>query len=64
MIKDLVVNLTVGTSRDVAGPFAISLAEAFEAHVAAAKAANLVLVLRKTASGIMVLAVDTRCAPK
>jgi nucleotide-binding universal stress UspA family protein len=35
MIKDLVVNLTVGTSRDVAGPFAISLAEAFEAHVAA-----------------------------
>jgi nucleotide-binding universal stress UspA family protein len=35
MIKDLVVNLTVGAGRDVAGPFAISLAEAFEAHVAA-----------------------------
>ena len=35
MIKDLVVNLTVGSGRDVAGPFAISIAEAFEAHVAA-----------------------------
>jgi len=35
MTKDLVVNLTVGASRDVAGPFAISLAEAFGAHVAA-----------------------------
>src|SRR4051795_1399033 len=35
MIKDVVVNLTVGASRDVAGPFAISLAEAFGAHVAA-----------------------------
>ena len=35
MIKDLVVNLTVGEGSDVAGPFAISIAEAFEAHVAA-----------------------------
>src|SRR5690349_8274179 len=33
MIKDLVVNLSVG-ERDVAGPFAISVAEAFGAHVA------------------------------
>jgi nucleotide-binding universal stress UspA family protein len=33
MIKDLVVNLSVD-GRDVAGPFAISLAEAFGAHVA------------------------------
>jgi nucleotide-binding universal stress UspA family protein len=33
MIKDLVVNLTVG-GRDVAGPYAISIAEAFGAHVA------------------------------
>jgi nucleotide-binding universal stress UspA family protein len=33
MIKDLVVNLSVG-GRDVAGPFAISVAEAFSAHVA------------------------------
>src|SRR2546430_2643391 len=32
MIKDLVVNLSVD-GRDVAGPFAISLAEAFGAHV-------------------------------
>ena len=35
MIKDLVVNLTVGSGPDVAGPFAISIADAFKAHVAA-----------------------------
>jgi len=34
MIKDLVVNLSVGTGRDAAGPYAISVAEAFGAHVA------------------------------
>lgn len=33
MIKDLIVNLTTG-SRDVAGPYAVSIAEAFGAHVA------------------------------
>jgi len=32
MIKDLIVNLTVGSDRDVAGPYAISIAEAFGAH--------------------------------
>ena len=35
MIKDLVVNLTESEGRDVAGPYAISVAEAFDAHVAA-----------------------------
>lgn len=35
MIKDLIVNLTVGDGRDVAGPYAISIAEAFGAHVGA-----------------------------
>jgi nucleotide-binding universal stress UspA family protein len=34
MIKDLVVNLTVGSGLDVAGPYAISIAETFQAHVA------------------------------
>jgi nucleotide-binding universal stress UspA family protein len=34
MIKDLVVNLTVAGGADTAGPFAISVAEAFGAHVA------------------------------
>jgi len=34
MVKDLVVNLTVGSDRDVAAQFAISIAEAFEAHIA------------------------------
>ena len=34
MIKDLVVNLTEG-DRDVAGPYAISIAEMFDAHVTA-----------------------------
>src|SRR5215468_1777929 len=35
MIKDLVVNLTVGESRGDPGAYAVSLAEAFGAHVAA-----------------------------
>ena len=35
MIKDLLVNLSVAGSRDVAGPYAISIAEAFDAHAAA-----------------------------
>ena len=35
MIKDLVVNLTVGESRGPAGDYAVSVAEAFGAHVAA-----------------------------
>jgi len=34
MIKDLVVNLTVGTDRDPATQFAISIAAKFEAHIA------------------------------
>ena len=34
MIKDLVVNLSVAPIRDVAGEFAVSIAAAFEAHVA------------------------------
>jgi nucleotide-binding universal stress UspA family protein len=34
MIKDLIVNATVG-ERDVAGPFSISIAETFDAHAAA-----------------------------
>jgi nucleotide-binding universal stress UspA family protein len=35
VIKDLIVNLTIGTSRGFAGEYAVSIAEAFEAHVAA-----------------------------
>src|SRR5947208_9589307 len=35
MIKDLIVNLTVGDARDVASPYAISIAETFGAHAAA-----------------------------
>jgi nucleotide-binding universal stress UspA family protein len=34
MIKDIVVNLSVAPNRDVAGDYAVSLASAFEAHVA------------------------------
>ena len=34
MIKDLIVNLSVGAPRDTAADFALSIAEAFEAHVA------------------------------
>src|SRR3954453_20666606 len=33
MIKDLIVNVTVGEGPDVAGPYAISIAEMFGAHV-------------------------------
>jgi nucleotide-binding universal stress UspA family protein len=35
MIKDLIVNLSVAGGRDVAGPYALSLAETFDAHAAA-----------------------------
>jgi nucleotide-binding universal stress UspA family protein len=35
MIKDIVVNLSVGAKRDVATDFAVSVAAAFEAHLAA-----------------------------
>jgi nucleotide-binding universal stress UspA family protein len=35
MIKDIVVNLSVAPNRDVAGNFAVSIAEAFRAHLAA-----------------------------
>jgi nucleotide-binding universal stress UspA family protein len=34
MLKDLVVNLTVGAKRDVAAAYAVSIAEKFAAHVA------------------------------
>ena len=34
MIKDLVVNLAVGADRDTAAQFAVSIAAAFEAHIA------------------------------
>ena len=34
MIKDLVVNLTVGNGRDAAAQFAISIAARFGAHIA------------------------------
>src|SRR5215470_3067086 len=35
MIKDLVVNLTLGADRDPAAQFAVSIAATFQAHVAA-----------------------------
>src|SRR5438105_1737552 len=35
MIKDLIVNVTTGDGPDVAGPYAISIAETFGAHVGA-----------------------------
>jgi nucleotide-binding universal stress UspA family protein len=35
MIKDIVVNLSVSATRDVAGAYAVALAEAFGAHVTA-----------------------------
>jgi nucleotide-binding universal stress UspA family protein len=34
MIKDLVVNLTIGADRDYAADYAVSIAEAFAAHIA------------------------------
>jgi nucleotide-binding universal stress UspA family protein len=36
MLKDIVVNLSIGKSRDFAGEFAISVAGLFEAHLSAA----------------------------
>jgi len=40
MIKDIIVNLTVGRPRDIAGDYAISVATAFEAHLSAVAFAN------------------------
>jgi nucleotide-binding universal stress UspA family protein len=34
MIKDIVANLAIGSERDIAGEFALSIAETFQAHVA------------------------------
>lgn len=34
MIKDIIVNLTVGTPRDTAADYAVSIAQAFESHLA------------------------------
>jgi nucleotide-binding universal stress UspA family protein len=39
MIKDILVNLTVGKPNDIAGDFAISVAEMFDAHLSAVAAA-------------------------
>src|SRR6476660_9020833 len=35
MIKDLIVNVTIGEGPDVASPYAISIAETFDAHAGA-----------------------------
>src|SRR5262245_66493986 len=35
MIKDLLVNLSVGKQRDIAGEFALSVGATFDAHVSA-----------------------------
>jgi nucleotide-binding universal stress UspA family protein len=40
MIKDIVVNLSVGKPRDVAGEFAVSVAVLFDAHLAAVAVAH------------------------
>src|SRR6188474_3359752 len=51
MIKDIIVNLSVGKPRDVAGDFAISVASAFDAHAHRARISADSVVISATASG-------------
>jgi len=60
MIKDLVVNLTVGADRDVAANFAISIAEAFEAHIAGIAFAYDPVITPTVMDGMSAAWVDTQ----
>src|SRR5579871_5200113 len=62
MIKDLVVNLTVGTDRDPAAEFAISIAEAFEAHIAGTAFAYEPVITPTVMDGLSAAWVDAQRA--
>jgi nucleotide-binding universal stress UspA family protein len=60
MIKDLVVNLTVGSDHDVAAEFAISIAETFEAHIAGIAFAFDPIITPTVMDGMSAAWVDTQ----
>ena len=62
MIRDLVVNLSVGADRDPAAQFAISIAEAFEAHIAGIAFAYDPVITPTVMDGLSAAWVDTQHA--
>jgi len=62
MIKDLVVNLTVGAERDHAAQFAVSIAEAFEAHIAGIAFSYDPVITPTVMDGLSAAWVDTQRA--
>ncbi len=60
MIKDIVVNLTVGADRDVAAEFAISIADAFEAHITGIAFAYDPVITPTVMDGMSAVWVDTQ----
>jgi nucleotide-binding universal stress UspA family protein len=62
MVKDLVVNLGLGKGRDVAAEYAISIAEAFDAHACAVAFAYEPLVPPSVMGGIPADVIDAQWA--
>jgi nucleotide-binding universal stress UspA family protein len=60
MIRDLVVNLTVTADRDVTAEFALSIAEAFQAHVAGIAFAYEPVVAPTVVDGLSAAWIDTQ----
>jgi nucleotide-binding universal stress UspA family protein len=60
MIKDVVVKLTVGAERDRAAQFAISIAQAFEAHIAGIAFAYEPVIVPTIMDGLSAAWVDTQ----
>jgi nucleotide-binding universal stress UspA family protein len=60
MIKDLVVNLTVGADRDAAAQFAVSIAQTFEAHIAGIAFALDPVITPTVMDGLSAAWVDTQ----
>jgi nucleotide-binding universal stress UspA family protein len=58
MIKDIIVNLSVGKPRDVAGDFAISVASAFDAHLSGVACAYEPVIGRMAFPGAAVSVID------
>jgi nucleotide-binding universal stress UspA family protein len=60
MIKDLVVNLTLGADGDPAAQYAVSIAEAFEAHIAGIAFAYDPVITPTVMDGLSAAWVDTQ----
>src|SRR5579864_623446 len=60
MIKDLVVKLTVGAERDRTAQFAISIAQAFDAHIAGIAFAYEPVIVPTVMDGLSAAWVDTQ----